>query len=30
MKKSRILSLALAGALSFSMLAGCGGGTEGG
>ena len=29
MKKSRILSLALAGALSFSMLAGCGGG-EGG
>ena len=29
MKKSRILSLALAGALSFSMLAGCGG-TEGG
>ena len=29
MKKSRILSLALAGALSFSMLAGCGGGTEG-
>ncbi|OUN22465.1 amino acid ABC transporter substrate-binding protein [Flavonifractor sp. An82] len=30
MKKSRILSLALAGALSFSMLAGCGGGTQGG
>ena len=30
MKKSRILSLALAGALSFSMLAGCGGGTESG
>lgn len=30
MKKSRILSLALAGALSFSMLAGCGGGNEGG
>ena len=30
MKKSRILSLALAGALSFSMLAGCGGGTGGG
>ena len=29
MKKSRILSLALAGALSFSMLAGCGG-TQGG
>ena len=30
MKKSRILSLALAGALSFSMLASCGGGTESG
>lgn len=30
MKKSRILPLALAGALSFSMLAGCGGGNEGG
>lgn len=30
MKKSSILSLALAGALSFSMLAGCGGSNEGG
>ena len=29
MKKSRILSLALAGALSFSLLAGCGGGGSG-
>lgn len=29
MKKSRILSLALAGALSVSMLAGCGGGDQG-
>ena len=29
MKKSRILSLALAGALSFSLLAGCGGGDSG-
>lgn len=30
MKKSRILSLALAGALSFSMLAGCGGNDQSG
>ena len=30
MKKSRILSLALAGVMSFSLLAGCGGNNEGG